>query len=153
MKRIFVFMLLFLTALCNANSVSGKVVKVKDGDTIVVLNNQLTMVTIRLAGVDAPEKKQDFGVVAKQFVSDQVFGKTVIFKEVSKDRYGRTVAFVFYENKNLSQELLKVGLAWHYLKYEKSKYLQELETTARNSKVGLWSLPNPVAPWEFRVKK
>lgn len=146
-------MLLLVTAFCSAEGITGKVVKVKDGDTIVVLDGTMTMVTVRLAGVDAPEKKQDFGVVAKQFVSDQVFGKTVIFKEVSKDRYGRTVAFVFYENKNLSEELLKVGLAWHYVLYSKSKYLQELETTARNFNVGLWSLPNPVAPWEFRVKK
>ncbi len=146
-------MLLLVATICNAEGITGKVVKVKDGDTIVVLDGTLTMVTVRLAGVDAPEKKQDFGVVAKQFVSDQVFGKVVTFQEITKDRYGRTVAFVFYKNKNLSEELLKVGLAWHYLKYDKSKYLQELETTARNSKVGLWSLPNPIAPSEFRKLK
>ena len=153
MKKMFVFMLLLVTAFCSAEGITGKVVKVKDGDTIVVLDGTLTMVTVRLAGIDAPEKKQDFGVVAKQFVSDQVFGKVVTFQEITKDRYGRTVAFVFYENKNLSEELLKVGLAWHYLKYDKSKYLQELETTARNSKVGLWSLPKPIAPSEFRKLK
>ncbi|EKT3957707.1 thermonuclease family protein [Flavobacterium psychrophilum] len=153
MKKMFVLMLLMVTALCNAESVTGKVVKVKDGDTVVVLDCTKTMITVRLAGVDAPEKKQDFGTIAKQFVSEQIFGKVVTFQEVSKDRYGRTVAFIFYENKNLSEELLKVGLAWHYVKYDKSKYLQELEDIARKNKVGLWSLPNPIMPSEFRKVK
>ncbi|SNB07519.1 Micrococcal nuclease-like nuclease [Flavobacterium psychrophilum] len=152
MKRIFMLMLL-ITAFCNAQSVTGKVVKVKDGDTIVVLDSTKTMITVRLAGIDAPEKKQDYGQNAKQFTSNQIFGKVVTFQEIIKDRYGRTVAFVFYENKNLSEELLKVGLAWHYVMYDKSKYLRELETTARNSKIGLWSLPNPIAPSEFRKLK
>lgn len=149
----FVLMLLFATVLCSAECIAGKVVKVKDGDTVVVLDGTKTMITIRLAGVDAPEKKQDFGTVAKQFVSDQVFGKEVTFQEISKDRYGRTVAWVFYENKNLSEELLMFGLAWHYTKYDKSKFLQELEDTARNNKTGLWSLPNPIPPSEFRKVK
>ena len=146
-------MLLFATVLCSAESIAGKVVKVKDGDTVVVLDETKNVVTIRLAGVDAPEKKQDFGTVAKQFVSDQVFGKEVTFQEISKDRYGRTVAWVFYENKNLSEELLKSGLAWHYIKYDNSEYLQELEDKARRNEIGLWSLPNPIAPSEFRKVK
>ncbi|SNA83488.1 Micrococcal nuclease-like nuclease [Flavobacterium psychrophilum] len=153
MKKMFVFMLLLVTSLCSAESITGKVVKVKDGDTIVVLDGTMTMVTVRLAGIDALEKKQDFGTIAKQFVSDQIFGKVITFQEISKDRYGRTVAFIIYENKNLSEELLKIGLAWHYVKYDKSKYLQELEDTARKNKVGLWSLPNPIVPSEFRAVK
>jgi endonuclease YncB( thermonuclease family) len=153
MKKMFL-MLLMLTAMCNAQNVSGKVVKVKDGDTIVVLDSTKTMTTIRVAAIDCPEKAQNFGYAAKQFTAEQIFGKVVTFKTITKDRYGRTVAFVFYEKKNLSEELLKVGLAWHYVQYDKSKYLQELEDTARNCKVGLWSLPNPIAPSEFRkVKK
>lgn len=62
-------MLLLVTSLCSAESITGKVVKVKDGDTIVVLDGTMTMVTVRLAGIDALEKKQDFGTIAKQFVS------------------------------------------------------------------------------------
>lgn len=153
MKKMFLVLLLMVTAFCNAQTVTGKVVKVKDGDTVVVLDSTKTMITVRLAGIDAPEKNQDYGQNAKQFTSDQIFGKVVTFKEISKDRYGRTVAFVFYEKKNLSEELLKVGLAWHYVKYDKSKYLQELEDTARKNKTGLWSLPNPVPPSEFRKVK
>lgn len=153
MKKMFLVLLLMVTAFCNAQTVTGKVVKVKDGDTVVVLDSTKTMITVRLAGIDAPEKNQDYGQNAKQFTSDQIFGKVVTFKEISKDRYGRTVAFVFYEKKNLSEELLKAGLAWHYIKYDKSKYLQELEDTARKNKTGLWSLPNPVPPSEFRKVK
>lgn len=153
MKKTVLVLLLIVTAFCNAQTFTGKVVKVKDGDTVVVLDSTKTMITVRVAGIDAPEKKQDFGENAKQFTSDQIFGKVVSCQTVTKDRYGRTVAFVFYEKKNLSEELLKVGLAWHYVKYDKSKYLQELEDIARKNKVGLWVLPNPVAPSEFRAVK
>jgi endonuclease YncB( thermonuclease family) len=171
MKKMFLA-LLFTATICFGQattsydlSVLGKVVKVKDGDTIVVLqtlnvdlpsgvNSVQKMVTIRVAGVDTPEKNQDYGQVAKQFASNEVFGKVVTFKEVSKDMYGRSVAFVFYDNdKNLSEELLKNGLAWHYSRYDKTKYLQDLEDTARKDKVGLWSLPNPIMPSEFRKGK
>lgn len=147
MKKL-IILLLFAT-FCTAQY---KVVKIKDGDTIVVLDNTNTQLTIRVAGIDCPEKNQDFGQVAKQFTADQVFGKDVNIEKVSTDRYGRTVAFVLYENKNLSEELLKSGLAWHYKEYDKSKYLQDLEENARKNKIGLWIIENPTKPSEFRKK-
>ncbi len=54
----------------------GKVVSVSDGDTITVLHDR-TQIKVRLYGIDTPEKRQAFGNKAKQFTSDQVFGKTV----------------------------------------------------------------------------
>lgn len=152
MKRIFMLMLL-ITAFCSGQVVTGRVVKVKDGDTIVILDSTKTMTTIRVAGIDAPEKKQDFGQNAKQFTSDQVFGKMVTVQKVKKDRYGRTIGWVYFGLQNLSVELLKQGLAWHYKEYDTQKGLQELEDNARNSKIGLLSLPNPIEPWVYRRVK
>ena len=77
----------------EATSWSGEVVGVKDGDTIVVLHDSRGE-TIRLYGIDAPEKGQDFGNRAKQALSGLVFGKTVEIKPMDTDRYGRTVAMV-----------------------------------------------------------
>jgi len=132
---------------------TGKVVKIKDGDTFVVLDSLNTQHTIRLAGVDCPEKKQDFGEVARQFSATEIFAKQVKVKISTHDQYGREVAWILYDNKNLSEELLKNGLAWHYSKYDKSKYLQALEDNARKNKVGLWSAPNPIPPSEYRKSK
>jgi endonuclease YncB( thermonuclease family) len=69
-----------------------------------------------------------------------------------EDRYGRTLGYVFVGDVCVNQELLKLGLAWHYKYYNKNPELAKLEEQAKSAKIGLWSQPNPVAPWEFRRK-
>jgi micrococcal nuclease len=130
----------------------GKVVGVSDGDTIKVLKDGI-QVKIRLAAIDCPEKKQPYGQKAKQFTADMVAGKVVTVWETDTDRYGRTVGFVFIGDKNLNKELLSAGLAWHYKKYSRDPELAKLENKARVAKLGLWSEPDPVAPWEWRRLK
>lgn len=131
---------------------SGKVVAVKDGDTIEVLRDGTNAVTVRLAGIDAPEKKQAFGTRAKQYASDLAFGKTVTVREAGSDRYKRTLGEVILEDgRNLNQELIWAGLAWWYRQYaSKDKTLEHLEAEAREAKAGLWIDADPVPPWEYR---
>ena len=130
----------------------AKVVGVKDGDTVVVLDSLNTQTTLRLAEIDCPEKNQPFGMKAKQFTSDAVYLKTIKYTVTSIDRYGRSIAMIYYENnKYLSAELIKAGLAWHYKRYSTSKELANFEEEAKKSKKGLWSDNNPVAPWAWRL--
>jgi len=68
----------------------------------------------------------------------------------SKDRYGRSIGWVYCDGKNLNQELLKAGLAWHFRRYSKDEKLQALEDQARAEKVGLWKDKNPIPPWDWR---
>jgi micrococcal nuclease len=77
-----------------AEEFQGKVVGVADGDTITVLQGT-TPVKIRLQAVDCPEKAQPFGTRAKQFTSEMVFGKVVTVKVATRDKYGRTVGWVY----------------------------------------------------------
>lgn len=150
-KLLIIFLLLpgFVMA-----QITGKVVKVKDGDTIVILDKDKNQHTIRVADIDTPEYKQPFSMVAKRFTSDAVFGQDVYIKSKGKDRYGRTIGFVFYgQEKNLSEELLKAGLAWHYVKYSDSPDFQKIENRAREARLGLWVDPEPVSPWTWRSKK
>ncbi|MGH7257019.1 MAG: thermonuclease family protein [Nitrospiraceae bacterium] len=106
---------------------------------------------IRLNGIDCPEKKQPFGTRAKQFTSQEAFGKEVTVKEVGRDRYGRTLAEVILpDGRSLNQELLKAGLAWWFRKYSKDIGLGDLEDEARLANRGLWADKNPVPPWEWR---
>ena len=79
-----------------------------------------------------------------------VFGKIVEIMPVDKDRYGRTVAWVFVDGVSLNKELLKAGIAWHYKRYSKDKELSVLEVEARAARIGLWSDPHPFPPWEWR---
>ncbi|HTH31900.1 MAG TPA: thermonuclease family protein, partial [Lacibacter sp.] len=52
----------------------------------------------------------------------------------------------------INKELVAKGMAWHFVKYSSSKELAKAELLARKQKVGLWSLKNPVAPWDWRKK-
>jgi endonuclease YncB( thermonuclease family) len=72
---------------------------------------------------------------------------------VTKDRYGRTVAWVYVNGKNLCEELVRNGMAWHYKKYSSDQNLADFETQARIGKAGLWSDPHAIPPWEFRKIK
>jgi len=126
-------------------------VKIADGDTITILTAELHQIKIRLHGIDCPEKNQDFGNKAKQFTSNQCIGKAVIVKIMDTDRYGRAIGLVALPNgKTLNKELLKAGLAWHYKHYDQSKEYADLENSAKDKKIGIWSIANPVAPWDFR---
>jgi micrococcal nuclease len=132
---------------------TGKVIKIKDGDTIVVLDSNNNQTTLRLAEVDCPESSQDFGKKAKSFTADLVALKIVSYKIVDTDRYGRSIAKVYYDNKYLSAEIIKNGYGWHYKKYSKSTELSNLETAAKSKKIGIWADKNCIAPWEFRKFK
>lgn len=79
-----------------------------------------------------------------------MYRKLVEIKPFDKDRYGRTVAWVYVGGKNLCEELVKNGLAWHFRKYSSDQNLADLEKQARKGRVGLWADPHAVPPWEFR---
>jgi micrococcal nuclease len=133
----------------------GKVVGISDGDTITVMHNSRGE-KVRLYGIDTPEKHQDFGNKAKQFISNMVFGKYVEVESVTKDRYGRTVGLVYINAQCLNEELLRAGFAWVYIKYCKKAICTDwrrLEATAKVNKTGLWSHTNPISPWEYRHSK
>lgn len=133
---------------------SGKVVAVKDGDTLEVMKEGAA-VRVRLYGIDCPEKGQAFGERAKQFASGLAFGKAVKVIEKNRDRYGRTVGEVILEDgRSLNRELVRAGLAWWYRQYaKKDAELEALEREAREAKAGLWADADPVPPWNWRRGK
>ncbi|SHM91271.1 Endonuclease YncB, thermonuclease family [Chryseobacterium carnipullorum] len=133
---------------------AAKVVGISDGDTITVLLDGNVQKKLRLAEVDCPEKKQPFGKNAKQFTSDQVFAKKIRFTETKKDRYGRSIAKVYYDNgKYLSAEIIKAGYGWWYYSYSKDADLGKMQETAKARKRGLWQDKKAVSPWDFRKEQ
>ena len=128
-----------------------RVVGVKDGDTVVLLTAAKEEITVRLSEIDAPERKQAFGTVSRTFLSNLIFGKEVKLEKLGKDRYGRTLGFIYLRNgTNVNVEMVKNGMAWQYEKYSKSVVLKKAQASAKSMKAGLWRDPYPVAPWEFR---
>lgn len=136
----------------------GKVVGVADGDTITVLDAQHRQHKIRLAGIDAPEKKQPFGTRSKQNLSALVFGKTVAVEWGKRDRYQRIVGKVLVAGHDASLEQLRAGLAWWYRQYAKEQTPEDralyeaAEAEAGTARRGLWSDSKPIPPWDWRHK-
>jgi micrococcal nuclease len=138
----------------TAEGLRGKVVKIADGDTFTLLTANKQQVKVRLHGIDCPERAQDFGQVARQKLSDLIFGQQVRVVEKDVDRYKRTVAIVYTaDNHCVNEELLRAGLAWHYAEYDDNPEWAALEEEARNKRVGIWSHPRPVRPSEYRSNK
>jgi endonuclease YncB( thermonuclease family) len=142
--------LALVATLANAETLSGRVVGVHDGDTITVLDAQKRQHRIRLAQIDAPEKRQPFGERSKQSLSELVFGKQVTADCPTTDRYGRQVCTVFVGNTNANLEQVRRGMAWVYRRYATEKQYFLAEAEAKDAKRGLWVDPNPIPPWEFR---
>jgi endonuclease YncB( thermonuclease family) len=151
-----IFLLLFCNSLVFAETISGLVVGVADGDTITVLDDTNTQYKIRLMGIDAPEKKQAFGNVAKKTLSDFVYKKEVTVEYNKTDRYQRLIGKVMIDNIDVNLVMVSQGLAWHYVKYQNEQTLEDrtlyaqAELDSRLLKRGLWFDKEQVAPWEFR---
>jgi len=146
-------------------AISCTVTKVVDGDTFYCIPDQIIAdarilkncsISVRLHGIDAPEKDQPYGIEARNSLKDLVEGKTVELDVKAIDKYGRAVAFVYVGCLNVNLEQVKRGLAWAYLEYLESSYISEYysaEKEARNKGLGLWKQANPTPPWEWRMIK
>ncbi len=134
----------------SAGAADLRVVRVFDGDTFTGLDAENRQVKVRLHGVDAPEAKQAFGTVARKALADLIADKTVSVEEVDNDRYGRVIARVTIGVKLVNAEMVRAGLAWRYVTYDKRNEFGGLEDDARRQRRGLWADAHPVAHWEWR---
>ncbi len=87
--------LIFLSLTAFADSLTGQVVKITDGDTLYVLDANNEQHKIRLAGIDAPERKQAYGLASRKHLASIVAGKQVTVEYHKRDRYGRIVGKVW----------------------------------------------------------
>ena len=159
--------LLFASMFVHAETLTGTVVSVADGDTITVLDANHEQHKIRVAGIDAPEKAQPFGQRSKESMSAMVFGKEVDVQWHKHDRYQRIVGKVMVASpdcrrspcaKTLDAGLaqLTLGLAWWYEKYAKEQSVEDArryefaEQEAKAKRAGLWADGHALPPWEWR---
>lgn len=156
MKLIIAAGLMLAALTCTAVTIEGKVVGVADGDTITVLDDTRNQHKVRLAGIDAPEKKQSFGNRSNQSLSDLVFNKDVVVETNKRDKYKRSVGKVLVDGVDVNLEQVKRGMAWHYKAYAREqsafdrKVYAETEMEARAVRRGVWADAEPMPPWEFR---
>ena len=151
MRRILITILIMLPLLSSAQILNGRAVGITDGDTFTLLINDNEQVKIRIDGIDAPEKKQDFGNRAKEYLSGMIWGQELTVNVTKKDRYGRSIGKVSTPTiKDVGLEMIKAGLAWQYRDYNKDESYAKAERLAREKKKGLWIYKNPTRPQDFR---
>ncbi|HSB70507.1 MAG TPA: thermonuclease family protein [Candidatus Methylomirabilis sp.] len=143
----------------------GTVRTVQDAANLVVVTPELARISVRLLGVEPPVVSrpaqdggtpvpgQPFGREAETYARDLVLDKQVQLDTYGTDRKGRILAVVWLGGINVNVALVKEGLAWVGPSIPITKVRAELEVAGRQAQVGkygLWALPNPEPPWEYR---
>lgn len=132
-------------------ALTGIVVSIADGDTCTLLLPDKRTVIIRLANIDAPEKKQAFGSRAKETLAQLIFHQTVHVYSIGADRYGRVIGDVYLlDGTSVNAALVRQGMARLYRRYSQNPELAALEAAARQAQRGLWADAHPIPPWDFR---
>jgi len=139
------------------NRYPGKVVGVRDGDTIDVAIAPEGVQSVRLAGIDAPESAQAFGTESTRHLSEIVSGRTVALECENERSYGRLICKILSSGgKDVDLDQVKAGMAWHYKQYQDEQSPADrlaysaAECVAMKAKIGLWSNPHPEQPQDFR---
>lgn len=94
--------------------VTGRVIKVYDGDTITIASyvfGRLYRFSVRLAGIDTPEMRshnpheKQLAIDAQQVLSDLLLSKMVRLGKVQNEKYGRLLADVYVMGNESEQEI------------------------------------------------
>ena len=148
--KIFSALLFFLgVAAAHAATFNAQVIAVLDGDTVMVQHDN-KKTTVRLAGIDAPEKLQAFGTASRDALAALVLRKEVRVTSTAVDEYSRVIGVLHVGKLNVNAEQLRLGMAWEYSHYHSDKAMIALQTEAQRARRGLWAGANPQPPWEFR---
>jgi endonuclease YncB( thermonuclease family) len=135
-------------------SYEGFVIRVSDGDTIVVRTGDAN-IRIRLAEIDAPERGQPWGTRSKDELSQMVAGKSVSVFPQGSDRYGRTIAQVKIGDQDVGRMMIERGAAWAYRDFLRDPVPIGIEQRAKSQRLGLWAMPESerLAPWLYRAQQ
>lgn len=123
---------------------------VLDGDTLVARCPTAAALHVRLAEVDAPEKRQPYGGRSRASLRRMCLGKQALIHPTAADRYGRTVARVSCAGQDASTQQVRRGYAWAYTRYLTDPGIAESAAQARAERIGLWRSCRPIEPQAWR---
>lgn len=149
----------FLLLAAGAVNAQWQIDKVLDGDSIVLRDRNGQRLSVRLAGIDAPERGQAYADRSRQNLRNLTTNCTPewIFQKI--DRYGRSIGLIFCDGRDLGQAQLETGLAWHFSRYAKEQRFEQrtaylnAQLRAQRAGIGLWRDAEPMPPWSFREQR
>lgn len=120
-----------------------KVEKVIDGDTFIILGD----ISVRLAGLDAPEEGLCYSYSSKEYLKKMIEGKTVKLEEMTIGTYRRMIGLVYVDGILINEQILKNG----YARYDstgttKDSILLEASHEAKDNNVGLYGYCTKTEP-------
>jgi endonuclease YncB( thermonuclease family) len=154
------------TGIATGAIVAARVTRVHDGDSFDARLVDGRRAGIRIAAIDAPERRQAFADVSRRHLVSMIGGREVRIEVLAVDRYDRAVARISLlpgpgtradgESDDVGREQIRRGMAWYFRRYEPDlpavwRYRYDLaEHQARAERAGLWQEPAPVEPWRYR---
>lgn len=152
MKKILLFLLLFLININFVNAGQIKFSDCVDGDTFKAIINDEEEV-IRLLAIDTPEsvhptkKTEYYGNESSEWVCETLKNANTIILEYDnnsdeRDKYNRILAWVFVDGELLQEKIVSLGygkVAYLYGDYKWTKLLQEREIEAKKLNIGIWN--------------
>ena len=154
----YILMIFTFIAICSGDeqkqiSFLAKAGFIPDGDTIFVKGGNYDGKSLRLKGIDAPERNQPYSVKSKLALLKKVDKQEFRVLIHEKDKYNRFLVTIYIGERNINKEMVLEGWAWAY-RYKGVTELYEAEMKkAQQKKLGLWKELEPEAPWDFRRKK
>lgn len=143
----------------QAETLSGEVVRVWDGDSLHLLDGAEQRHKIRLADIDAPELEQPQGRICRNRLAEQVLHRRVQANIVDTDPHGRQVAYIRLNGADINRRQIADGCAWHYRRFARRRQspaayadYAAAEATAKQRRAGVWQQAEPQAPWQFRQR-
>ena len=135
---------------------SGTAGFIPDGDGFTLKRRWLPSIRVRIAWIDAPEKGQPYADAARGALRDLIGNRLLKLVYVDTDIHGRRVAQVWADGQDVGLRLIEDGAAWYYRHYGAKVSIWRrwryggAERRARFAKKGLWALPRPQSPWDFK---
>lgn len=129
---------LLSAAALHAQTLRGTVVHIVDGDTFDIFDDTGLKTRIRMQTIDAPERGQPLYKESKEYLRSLIDGLTVTIHFDKLDGFKRTVGRVYLWELDVEHEMLHVGMARHFLRFNQEKKLADAEMDARERKIGVW---------------
>ena len=154
--RFLIFLFGWWFSIAHAEMVSGRVERVEDGMTLVLVDAATQKAqTIRLLGADAPHRMQAFGVQSQTALAAMAAHQMV---QADCRRYDQNaqLCVVKVNGRDLGLEQVRAGMAWWYTEHSTNQSAQEREDyrqaefMAKIHRYGLWNSTNPMPPRDWR---